>query len=839
MKPTVEARALYALVAGLLALVLFIDLRVLPLGIPAWSLYVIPVVACLYAWRPSVPLVVGLVAAVLEGAGYFLKPLPDVPEILRTAQINRSMGFATLLLLGVTLRQFVAARVRAAEQNWVKTGENLLVARLQGEQGVAELGKGSLAFLADYVNAPVGAAWFEDGAGRFRRAAGFAHPAPDDASATVKAGEGLVGQVARDGRLKVVTELPEGSLEVRTGLGTARPRALVLVPTTADGVTNGVIELAFLAPPSPAVLEMLQEVASSVGTAVRSARDRERQAALLEQTRQQAEELRAKQAAITAANEELQATNEELRAANDALDEQGRTLASTAAESQRASHYKSEFLANMSHELRTPLNSLLILAKLLGDNPKGNLTAEQVKFAHSIAASGNDLLTLINDILDLAKIEAGRVELDVESFTVASLIEEQRRRFAPLAHDRNLEIRFTVAATAPKTLETDRMRLSQVLTNLLSNALKFTDQGTVELLLDVAEGERVSFAVKDTGIGIAPEHQQGIFDAFRQADGATNRKYGGTGLGLSISRELTQLLGGEIRLESGVGQGSTFTVVVPRRLARPASPVAQRALLLVEDDPAQQQALVALLRADDLRVVAVATADAALSELRQASFDCVVLDLMLPDLGGIELLERMVKDARSSFPPVIVNTARPLSLDEEQRLRRFSRSIVIKGSSAPDRLLAEVRLALQQGPAERPLGQPRPGAAVDRAFDGRRVLVVEDDIRSVFALTSMLEPQGVSVDVARNGKEALARLEQEPGVDLILMDVMMPEMDGLEATRRIRVGAHHAAVPIITLTAKAMPDDRARCLEAGANDHLAKPIDSEKLLAAMRTWMAR
>ncbi|MBI1948459.1 MAG: response regulator [Deltaproteobacteria bacterium] len=852
-------RLLYAALGALVAIILVVDLFFLPLGIPAWALYLVPLNVCLLSWRPAAPLVVAALTAGLNAAGYFLKPLPLDPEVLLTAQINRTFGFVTLIVMGVTIRQFVVAKIKSAEQSWVETGLNQLVARLQGEQAIDELGRNGLSSLARYLDAQVGAMYVRQETGDLERCGSYARGVVQQGSEVVRPGEGLVGQTALDGKAMVVRDLPDGYVDVRSGVGAAKPRTLVLVPTTVDGVVNGVLEVGFLAEPGERVRRLLDEAALSLGTAFRSARYRQRQIELLAETQQQAEELKAQQEALKASNDEMHATNEELRSANDALDEQGGALARTAAEAERASRYKSEFLANMSHELRTPLNSLLILAKLLADNGKGNLTPEQTKFASTIYGAGNDLLALINDILDLSKIEAGKIELQVEPILIAGLLEDLRRRFAPLAAEKRLELNLRAEPGCPATIETDRQRLQQVLTNLLSNALKFTERGTVDVKVTPAEGRRVAFAVTDTGIGIALEHQEAVFEAFRQADGTTNRKFGGTGLGLSISRELATLLGGELHLASALGAGSTFTLSIPRRLphtgtkAAPTQPVEAstqdaraarrpnahrgRSVLVVEDDPVQRDANAALLKKSGASVVAVASGEHAEAELRRASFDCVILDLLLPDMTGLELLERSSKSNGRALPPVIVHTARSLTPDEEQRLRHLARSVIVKAPSAPERLLDEVTRLLAQAPLE-PAARAQLRTRVQEAvFQGRRVLLVEDDIRNVFALTSLLEPRGLAVDVARSGTEALARLERPPNIDLVLMDVMLPEIDGLEATRRIRVGAHRPDIPVITLTAKAMPDDRDRSLAAGANDHLTKPIDGDKLLAVMRTWL--
>ncbi|XHF30399.1 response regulator [Corallococcus exercitus] len=724
------------------------------------------------------------------------------------------------------------------------------------------------------------------------------------------------------------------------------------------------------------------------------------------------------QAELEQTNAQLEQQARLLETQRDSLVLAQATLTQKATELERTSRYKSEFLANMSHELRTPLNSSLILAKLLADNKEGNLTAEQVKFARTIGAAGNDLLALINDILDLSRIEAGKVEAQWESVGLQGFVESLSRTFQPVADQKGLRFTLTVAPDVPATLETDPQRLGQVLKNLLANAFKFTEAGEVALAIATPDPARVTFSVRDSGIGIPRELQGLIFEAFRQADGSTHRKYGGTGLGLSISRDLARLLGGDVTVSSAPGEGSTFTVTLPLRpgapvpagreaLPAPVRPVAPRAerlseppaelpseplaappapppgleddrerltpgsrvllvveddarfalvlrdqarelgfqcvlastatdglaaalrhtphaiildmnlpdhsgftvldqlkrnprtrhipvhvlsasdrtrealelgavgfalkpvhreqlldvfrtletksapgprrVLVVEDDARQRESLQKLLETEGVEVEGIATAHAALQRLREHTFDCIVMDLHLPDLSGHDFLERMAAEEGVSFPPVIVYTGHSLSRDEEQRLRRFSRSIIIKGVRSPERLLDEVTLFLHQVESRLPPEHQRMlQAARDResTLEGRRILVVEDDVRNIFALSSVLEPRGAKVEIARNGREALALLtkslaQPQLAVDLVLMDVMMPEMDGITATREIRKQDAWRKLPIIALTAKAMRDDQEKCLQAGANDYIAKPLDVEKLLSLLRVWMPK
>ncbi len=912
-------------------------------------------------------------------------------------------------------RDFFAQRV----QGWLRAGQSGMAAAMQGITETAELGERIVRFLGGYLDAQVGAVYFTPSKGALERVGGYALPE----GAGTRQPAGITRQAFEENKTIEVREVPGDFFPVSSGLGKSAARHLVVAPVTADGAPNGAIELGFLHPMRSYDRELLALVAEPVGLALRATKDRADLRNALEETQRQAEELQTQQEELRVQNEELEQSTRalqesqarlenqqvELEQINAHLEEQTRALAAqrdglerAQAELQRASAYKSEFLANMSHELRTPLNSSLILAKLLAENRDGNLNDDQIKFAETIYSAGNDLLILINDILDLSKIEAGKLEVRPEEVALGRFRDELVDVFRPVAHEKGIELQAVLEPDLPATVFTDPTRLQQVVKNLLSNALKFTERGGVELRVRRAPGGRVAFAVKDTGIGIPREQHQAIFEAFRQADGATNRKYGGTGLGLSISRDLAQLLGGELTLDSAPGRGSTFTLLVPERLpaqaahhaangvggngveanglaerrrsrppAAPAveppgaeAPAGERLILIIEDDPAfaavlqdlardlEFQSMVAttgeqglamaerhrpsaivldvslpdrsglsvldalkhrsstrhipvhiasvsdytqtalemgaagyaikpvkreelvealrrletkftqrlrriliveddevardstgrLLAGRDVETVGVGTAAAALEALEKSTFDCVVLDLTLPDRSGYELLEEMSKSERYAFPPVIVYTGRSLSRAEEQALRRLSSSIIIKGARSPERLLDEVTLFLHQVESELPADRQRmlkDARHREAVFEGRRVLVVEDDVRNIYALSSVLEPRGAKVEIARNGREAVDHLKEKPGVDLVLMDVMMPEMDGLEATRIIRKLPEQSGVPIIALTAKAMADDREQCLAAGANDYIAKPLDVDKLLSLARVWIPK
>jgi CheY-like chemotaxis protein/CHASE3 domain sensor protein len=933
--------------------------------------------------------------------------------------LSRSQLVSIASMFRAALEAEAKARAITEDEAWVRAGHTKLADSLQGERSLNQLGSDSLAVLAAYTGAEVGA-FFTKEAGRWHRRAGFALDSRAAGPETFADGEGIVGRVAAEGSLLHLTEVPADFLRLRAGTGEASPRELVLIAGNVDGNTNAVLELGFLRHVDERSLEMLGRIAESVGLAVRSSEYKQRLRELLEEAQRQAEELQTQQEELRVANEELEAQttalrvtqrqletqNAELEQTTDNLDQQSRRLEDQnqelvdkqadithkARELERASQYKSEFLSNMSHELRTPLNSSLILAKLLASNKDGNLSDEQVKFAETIYAAGNDLLTLINDILDLSKIEAGRMDVESSNAPLKNVRDSLLRTFDPVAHEKGLVLSVLLAPSAPLVIETDVRRLEQILKNLLSNALKFTDRG--EVTVDIAgDGDRVTFAVRDTGIGIPAGKQSVIFEAFRQADGTTNRKYGGTGLGLSISRELARLLGGDIAVVSEAGKGSSFTLSLPRAYAGPLSlspaasppststarspstppdsgertpglepgrrivlvvedddpfariladaareagfncilattaqeglrlakkylptgivldvnlpdhtglsvldrlkrdpntrhipvhvisasdytatalsmgaaaylikPVTReqlveafhalearsthriRRVLVVDDDPALRESVASLLGRGDVQISTAASVSDALEQLRAHTFDCVVTDLGMPDHSGYELLETMASGEPYSVPPVIVYTGRALRAEEEQRLRKYSKSIIVKGAYSPERLLDEVTLFLHQVESELPADQQRllkQARHREALFENRTILVVEDDVRNVFALTSALEPKGVHVEIARNGKEALAALEKNPRIDLVLMDLMMPEMDGLEATREIRKDPRWAKLAIIALTAKAMSDDQEHCLAAGANDYLAKPLDIEMLLSLLRVWMPK
>ncbi|WP_102944801.1 response regulator [Stenotrophomonas sp. VV52] len=1027
--PTARDRWIWLASAGLMGLTIGLEL-VVPLGYAVWLTYFMAVGITLFQRRLEVPVLVAVGSCVLLVVGYNLAPASTNSAF---SFVNRTIGGISFLLMALTVVKAIQARRTAADALWLQEGENDVTVSLRGDPEPRTLADAAMRSLCARLNADVGALYRLQGE-RLVLVGGAALPAHLPESLPTSAGQW--GEVLRAGTPRRLEE-GESPLEIETALGRTVVHQRLLGPITADGVVIGLIELgrAGASPARSLELDLLLQCAEPVGMAMRTALLRAQLVELLEETQRQSEELQTQQEELRVANEELEEQSRSLLHSQASLEQQQAELEQTnvqleerthelearqqalliaqgqlvqnSRELEASSRYKSEFLANMSHELRTPLNSALILAKLLADNKDGTLTAEQVKYAQAIHSSNNDLLALINDILDLSRIEAGHVELAEENLAVPSVLQRLKDTFEPLAAQKGLTLDIRADADAPTQLVADGQRLQQILKNLLANAIKFTEHGSVSLVVRGNGAGRIQFAVSDTGIGIAQAQTEVIFEAFRQADGSTRRRYGGTGLGLSISRDLATRMGGDISVSSEPGRGSCFTLELP--LAAGASPaplaaapdvrmaptpkpaaaaplfgtghdapvappgprvvddrgrrsragrmilvveddvafaealvgmaheldfdcvVAQtaeealslaaelrpngilldiglpdvsglsvlerlkrdpatrhipvhvvsglersqvalelgaigyvikpatrerlveaiqqleatnerdvRRLLIVEDDSALRSNLQLLLGRDQLEITAVGTLAEAIAELSGSTFDCMVTDLALPDGTGYDLLEHMAGNEALGFPPVIVYTGRALTRDEEQRLRRYSKSIIIKGARSPERLLDEVTLFLHSVEASLPSDQQRllrEARRRDAVLDGRTVLLAEDDVRNIFALSSVLEPLGVKLEIARNGREALERLG--PDIDLVLMDIMMPEMDGLTAMREIRRDNRWRDLPIIALTAKAMPDDREHCLQAGANDYIAKPIDVDKLVSLCRVWCSR
>ena len=1030
MSKTLEVTIIAVIVASLTA-VLALDMMV-PLGTAVWLIYILPLSLAFFSRRAWMPPITAAVVCAAMFAAYF-KDTGGIDPTL--AAINRSMAGLVYLCLGLLGNRLIRNRLRLEDNDWI-TGTQVALSRaIQGDLTVDRLGRQILSVLAERTGARAAVVYGRDADG-FQR---LAHWGTDAAllADRVPADAGHLARAAADPQVLQLTLPPDQALGWGSGLARGRTAHALIVPMRDGTAVNGLIEFGLDRPAPARMVDLFDRIADKLGIALRSAHYREQLRELLEETRRQAEELRAHGEELAASNEELEEQTralqdshrrleaqqteletqnaqlenqtQELEEQRDALARSRRMLEDQAEALSRESRYKSEFVANMSHELRTPLNALLIMSRLLAENRSRTLTDEQVRWAETIEASGKDLLALINDILDLSKIESGKLEMSEDEIRPQAVADKLVRAFEAQARAKGLTLSARVDPAAP-AIRSDRQRLEQVLRNFIANALKFTERGEVVLHIAPA-GDGLAFGVKDSGIGIDADQQETVFEAFRQADGTISRRFGGTGLGLSISRELADLLGGRITLESAKGQGSTFTLILPANPPRqsaaaprrpapargPAAPMPalpepeaasimldalpgltddrdiiepgqrvmlvveddpafarilldlarelgfrcvcvsraddavraarhflpqaivldvglpdhsglsaldrlkrdvstrhipvhmvsaedymleamaqgaisymmkpvsreqlveafrslenrleqrMRRVLIVEDDPAQMEGLKALLASDEVETVGAETAGRALEICRSQTVDCIVLDMTLPDASGFDLLEQLDQDGTASFPPVIVYTARTLSEAEEQRLRRYSKSIIIKGAKSPERLINEVTLFLHQVVSDLPDKQREMLAASlnrDAQLEGRRILVVEDDIRNVYALTGVFEPHGATVQIARNGREALEALGRindgaAPKIDLVLMDVMMPEMDGLTATREIRKIDRWKGLPIIMLTAKAMAEDQNQCLAAGANDYLPKPLDVDKLLSLTRVWMPR
>ncbi|MCI1067349.1 response regulator [Stenotrophomonas geniculata] len=1032
MRPgaTTRDRWIWMTSAVLLGATIALEL-VVPLGYAVWLAYFLAVGVTVFQRSARAPFIVAVLACVLLVIGFNIAPASSNSAF---SLVNRSIGGCAFLMIALIVSRAIQARRDAMRALWLQEAENAVAMSLRGDLGPEQIAEAAATSLGAQLQADVAAVYRLEG-GRLQLTGGLALPSGMPASLALQ--EGVAGQVARDERIRHLHGGDDSVLELQTSLGRLPVRERILAPISSDGAVVGIVELGRTRAGEQDRLdvELLERCAETIGMALRASLLRAQLVVLLEESQRQGEELQAQQEELRVANEELEEQSRSLLQSQSHLEEQQAELEQSNVQLEERTHeleaqkqallvaqsqlvrnsnelaatsrYKSEFLANMSHELRTPLNSSLILAKLLADNKDGTLTEEQVKYARAILSSNNDLLALINDILDLSRIEAGHVELADEVVVTDSVLQRLRETFEPMARQKGLALQIEADALAPSQLVVDSQRLQQILKNLLANAVKFTEHGKVSLHVRAGGQGRIRFEVCDSGIGIAREQLQVIFEAFRQADGSTRRRYGGTGLGLSISRDLAERMGGSIQVDSEPGRGSCFIlelplqgapasnatdisaapVAAPATAAVPAMPVpaaaavaptttvpsvaddrgrrqrAGRLILAVEDDATFAEALVALaheldfdcvvagtaeealtlaselrpngilldiglpdvsglsvlerlkrnpdtrhipvhvvsamdrsqvarelgaigfaikpttrerlvsaieqleqtsqrdvrrlliveddselrhnlellLGRDQLQIVAVGTLAGALEQLSTVTFDCMVMDLSLPDGSGYDLLEHMAGNDDVGFPPVIVYTGRALNREEEQRLRRYSKSIIIKGARSPERLLDEVTLFLHSVEASLPTDQQRllrEARRRDTVLDGRTVLLAEDDVRNIFALSSVLEPLGVTLEIARNGQEAVDRLA-ERDVDLVLMDIMMPEKDGLAAMREIRAQRHLQDLPIIALTAKAMPDDRERCLQAGANDYIAKPIDVDKLVSLCRVWCSR
>ncbi|HKR64241.1 MAG TPA: response regulator, partial [Thermoanaerobaculia bacterium] len=959
---------------------------------------------------------------------------------------------------------------RNSEQDWLKTNLAKFTRMMQGQKNLQNVSQMILSELAPVVGAAHGVFYTMDSSGSeptLRLAATYAYKERKHLNKQFHIGESLVGQAAFEKQRILITNAPDDYVQINSGLGESKPLNIIVLPIVFEGQVLAVMELASFNRFTDTYQSLLDQLTESIGVVLNTIQANMRTEELLAQSQSLAEELQTQQEELTETNkrlesqakslqaseellkqqqEELQQTNEELEekarlltAQNEEVEQKNREveqakrqLEDKARQLALTSKYKSEFLANMSHELRTPLNSLLILAKLLSDNPEQNLNDKQVEFAKTIHSSGQDLLTLINDILDLSKIESGMMTVSLSDVPFREISEMTERTFRQVANDKSLEFKIDLAPTLPPSVHTDPTRLQQVLKNLLGNAFKFTERGSVTLSVEpVTSGwtsghdvldrapSVLAFTVRDTGIGIPEDKQRIIFEAFQQADASTTRKFGGTGLGLSISREIARLLGGEIRVESEPGVGSMFTLFLPQTYVAPIArrerrdtevpptypgerpdggterraqgiadilpkeeeqqvvvieeqvpddrdsiqsgdrtvliveddvtfarilldmardkgfkglvatrgesalqlasryrpdaitldielpdmegwtvldrlkhdritrhipvhiisgdeeasrglrlgafaqmqkPVTKEALedafsriqgflergnkslLVVEDNEQQRSAIMELIGDGDVEITGVASGEEALQLLRERRFDCMVLDLGLPDMSGFDFINRMKNELQIHDIPIVVYTGRELSRKEETDLKRMADAIIVKDVRSPDRLLDETALFLHRVEENLPEQKRKMLEQLhesDPVLVGRKALIVDDDMRNIYALTSLLERHKMKVLYAESGAEGIDILRNTPDVDVVLMDVMMPEMDGYEAMRRIREMEEFRSLPMIALTAKAMKGDREKCMEAGASDYITKPIDAQQLVSLLRVWLYR
>lgn len=948
---------------------------------------------------------------------------------------------AMYAIITTNLKALKKAERESNEKNWLLTGNFELNETMRGEREVAELSQSVVTKVCKYLNAQIGAIYIYEN-GVLRQTGTYAFDVNKTDLKLIKPGEGLVGQAAREKKAILFNDVPDHYIKVNSGLGESSPKNLLYLPLIQDDVLKGVIELGATRQFSQTDMDFLNMISENVGIVLGAAQSRTKLKELLEETQRQAEELEAQQEELKQSNEELtektslleksgmelKAQQEELQQANEELEEKANLLEAQkerleqaksdiehkARELEVTGKYKSEFLANMSHELRTPLNSILILSQLLAENKNQVLGSKETEFAKNIYNSGTDLLKLINEILDLSKVESGKMELDIEPADFEELTHDVRAMFDEVAKSKAIDFEINLAKSDfSGRFTTDKQRLEQVLRNLLSNAFKFTGKGgKVQLSIYRAplgiefrnknialQRQVIAFEVKDTGIGIAEEKLGIVFEAFQQADGTTKRKFGGTGLGLSISRELANVLGGEIQVESEENVGSKFTLYLPAaynqlvmqpterlvevkeqkveransvaRVETPESETADdryhitpnekcvliieddvlfadvllnfvrkrgykgivarqgntglsyarqhkpdailldmslpvmdgtevlkhlkndpelrhipvqiisgqdkrkeglelgafdfirkpvsssdlqnafarveefvnrklRRLLVVEDNETQNKAIRELIGDGDVKSFSAYSGEEAYRMLQEEHYDCAIVDLGLPDMSGFDLLEKIKGSDNLNRTPVVVYTGRDLTREENARLSRLASAVVLKTANSQDRLLDETILFLHRVESKLPKEKQniiRKLHKTDEVLRDKKVLVVDDDIRNIYSLTNALEEEGVLCLTAENGKEAIAMLRKNPSIDIILMDVMMPEMDGYEATREIRNIERFSNVPIIALTAKAMKGDREKCLSVGMSDYVSKPVNVEQLISLMRVWL--
>lgn len=888
-------------------------------------------------------------------------------------------------------------------RNWLQTGAVLLANEIRGERNPQQVSARILKAIAEYSGAEVGVLYLATDGPDMKLSAAYAATNVPEYTSTES---GLLAKALKQKHCTLLHELPKGYLTIHSTLGQTDPTTIAIQPLKFGNDIVGVIELGYRKNPGATEIEFLEQNSEPMAISLSSAINFEKMQELLEETQAQAEELQAQHCELENLNTELEAQAQKLHASEEELrlqqlelqqsnrglaersrllEEKNKEIQQKAEELAVSTRYKSEFMANMSHELRTPLNSILLLSRLLSENKVQNLSDDQVEYARVILSSGQGLLALIDEILDLSKIESGKMELELGQVSLREIAENMNALFKPLTDEKKLSLVINIPDTVPEFIESDKMRLEQILKNLLSNAIKFTAEGSVWLEASVEKGY-LRLDVRDTGIGIEPEKQSLIFEAFRQADGSTRRKFGGTGLGLSISRELVRLLGGSIEVDSTPGQGSCFTVYLPLA-ASPAYPMGEeyvesppddhyttfvipeaipddrdqllkedKTILIIEDDAAFARSLLDYTRKQGYKGVVAVRGDEGIRLAEKLLPDAILLDLQLPVKNGWQVIESLKKNrATRNIPvhimsvhpakkesqikgafdflqkpvsedqveqifrkleqvlnhsvsqvliveenpmhskalkwflescniptivtdnissmtdalnsgascvildmgppddymyhqleqlrkmpeyehlPVIVFTARSLSSPEEQKIRQVADSVVLKTANAYKRILDEISLFLHL--VEENLSDTGQRMMPADVLTNKTVLVVDDDVRNVFSLTKALENAGMKVLTATDGREALQQLEQHPETDIVLMDMMMPHMDGYETSRRIRLHETWRSLPVIAVTAKAMSGDREKCIEAGASDYITKPADIDQLISLLRVWL--
>ncbi len=961
--------------------------------------------------------------------------------------------------LGIALQKMTGSLRTSKEENekndWLKTGQSELDNKMRGEQNIEKLCANIITFISKYIEAEIGTLYINDGNGLYHLKASYAYKARKNLSNEFKPGEGLIGQAALEKQSIILKNVPDDYIYVTSGLGERTPKNILVTPFIFNSGVTGVLEIGSFKDFTDTQMQFLEGISDGIAIAINSAQARVQLANTLEKTQQQAEELQSQQEelettneelknqteALLASEEELKVQQEELQVSNEELEEKTRyleeqkgevtqknrelqtvqdSLTVKANELEITSKYKSEFLANMSHELRTPLNSILILSQQLSQNKNKKLDKKQIEAADIINSSGNDLLNLIDEILDLSKIEAGKMTLNIEKLPIEDLANSINVNFKHLVEKKELELLVRKDPDLIGTIQTDRQRLEQVIKNLMSNAIKFTEHGKITVSIsrpakeiDLSRSgtnpeESIGISVSDTGVGIPKSKQLQIFEAFQQLDGSTSRKFGGTGLGLSISRELVKLLGGEIQLSSSEGEGSTFTIYIPEVFNMEAvedfdtetnlkrkiefqkinkkrgfapktdtekfepSPTIEddrekikegdkvilvieddlnfaktlyefchekkfkcihagdgetglvlvnkykidaiildirlpgiegwgvlealkdnpktrhipvhimsvdeesidamkkgaigyitkpvgdqqineaftkienllskklKDLLIIEDNKIVRNNIVKLIGNGDIKIKTTGSGRKALTELKSNKYDCVILDLTLPDISGFEILKGLEKNEDITIPPIIIYTAKDLTREDEYELQKYSDTIILKGVKSDERLFDETALFLHRVVDNLPVQKRKLISKLhdkEMLFEGKKVLLADDDMRNVFAISQVLEEKGMNILKAADGKMALEILEKEKNIDLVLMDIMMPVMDGYAAMKKIREQERFWKLPILALTAKAMKDDRDKCIAAGANDYLPKPIDIDRLLSLMRVWL--